>query len=70
MICFLSQDSPMILSPVECSTSSFEELKSDEILNPDIEDITTKLDIIYDCPEYTHDIHNYLRKSEVGRSLI
>lgn len=58
------KDSPMILSPVECEMSSFEEVKSDDTRSPQINDITEKLDPTYGCPEYSHDIHNYLKKAE------
>jgi len=54
----------MVLSLTPCTTDSFENIDTDEVI-PEIHDIDKNTNIDYDVPEYAQDIHNYLKKAEV-----
>ncbi|XP_066930558.1 G2/mitotic-specific cyclin-A-like isoform X1 [Clytia hemisphaerica] len=58
------KDSPMILSLTPCTTESFEDIDTDEVL-PNILNIDQNTDSDFDVPEYAQDIHNYLKKAEM-----
>ena len=64
LIMLLFLDSPMVLSLTPCTTESFEDIDTDELL-PNILNIDQDTDADFDVPEYAQDIHNYLKKAEV-----